>query len=363
MPIEDIARSMRMRMPWPVGQKILRVLNLSRGQGWEQTVEKITLADISAEKLENLNEALREHLLCGEKSVRFYDVGQIAADACGKFAAVATIANDSPFVGVYPSILPEGSLAGLPAEPTLTAIEEDEVGTAFVFCSVRTIIVREPLSPEDFPDHAADDLFESFDEIIGLKNKRLQAVDVVWVPKASGRADVRIDYPAGMTREVAEAAHLILRNTFNTLVGQPILGDPINLFPLIDRMYFDPTEGSVVEIGFGTTTASVKHEKMRRKGLNLRTESYHVGGKANLQTPIEPFRVSLVWSRAIGNNKLSTPELSLNSSSRVAGSASPAMHSVLIRRCMGASDYAFVRSKIEHHLNQPPAVGADKEAE
>ncbi|MGE0230795.1 MAG: hypothetical protein AB7O39_09380 [Flavobacteriaceae bacterium] len=363
MPIEDIARSMRTRMPWSVGQKILRVLDLSRGQGWEQTVEKITHADISAEKLDDLNDALREHLLCGEKSVRFYDVDQIAADACGEFAVVADIDDNNPFVGAYPSILPEDSLAGLPAEPTLTAIEEDEVGTAFVFCSVRTIIVREPLGPEDFPEHAADDLFESFDEIIGLKNKRLQAVDVVWVPKVTGRADVRVDYPAGMTREVAEAAHLILRNAFDTLVGHSVLGDPVNLFPLIDRMYFDPHEGSVVEIGFGTTTASVKHEKMRRKGLNLRTESYHVGGKANLQTPIEPFRVSLVWNRAIGNNKFSTPELSLNSNSRVAGSASPAMHSVVIRRCMGASDYAFVRSKIEHHLSHPLAGEAAQEAE
>lgn len=354
---------MRTRMPWPVGQKIFRALSLSRGQGWEQTVEKITHADISVEKLDELNEALREHLLCGEKSSRFYDVDQIAIDACSDFAAVTTINEDGPFVSTYPSIVPETALTGLPAEPTLTAIEEDEVGTAFVFCSVRTIVVRESLGPEDFPGHAADDLFDSFDEIIGFKNKRLQAVDVVWVPKAAGRADVRVDFPAGMTREIAEAAHLILRNAFNTLVGHPVLGDPVNLFPLIDRMYFDPNEGSVVEIGFGTTTASVKHEKMRRKGLNLRTESYHVGGKANLQTPIEPFRVSLVWSRAIGNNKFSTPELSLNSNSRVAGSASPAMHSVLIRRCMGASDYTFVRSKIEHHLNQRPAGGAAQEAE
>lgn len=355
MLIEDIARSMRTRMPWPVGQKILRVLGVDRGQGWDRTVEKITQAEINAERLDDLTEALREHLLCGEKSVRFYDIDQFAADACCEFAAVKAISSESPFVLAYPSILPETSLAGLPAKPTLTAIEEDEVGIAFVFCSVRTIIVREPLGPEDFPDHAADGLFESYDEIIGLKNKFVQAFDVVWVPKAAGRADVRIDYPAGMTREVAETAHIIIRDTFEKLVGHPVLGDSINLFHLIDRMYFDPNEGSVVEIGFGTTTASVKHEKMRRKGLNLRTESYHIGGKANLQTPIEPFRVSLVWSREIGKDKLSNPELSLNSNSRVAGSASPAMHSVVIRRCMGTSDFAFVRAKIEHHLNPPLA--------
>lgn len=341
-------------MPWPVGQKILRELNLARGQGWEQTVHKITNADVSEEKLADLNEALREHLLFGEKSSRFYELDDAEIAVC-QTAAMSAVIESTAFSEAYPSLVAENQLAGLPNVPVLTAIEEDEEGTAFVFCSVRTIVVREPLGPEDFPGQSADEIFESFDEIIGLKNRRLQAVDVVWIPNSAGRADVRVDFPAGMAHEAVEAAHLIVRNAFNTLVGQPILGDPVNLFPLIDRMYFDPEEGSVVEIGFGTTTASVKHEKMRRKGLSLRDESYHVGGKAALRTPIEPFRVSLVWSRPLGRGKFSFPELSLNSNSRVAGSAAPAMFSVIIRKCMGASDYEFVRARIEHHLN-PPAT-------
>ncbi|BCH12111.1 hypothetical protein MesoLj131c_63690 [Mesorhizobium sp. 131-3-5] len=341
-------------MPWPVGQKVLRELDFARGQGWDQTVLKITNAHVSEEKLADLNEALREHLLFGEKSTRFYELDDAEIAAC-QTAAMSAAIESTAFSEAYPSLVDENQLAGLSSVPLLTAIEEDEEGTAFVFCSVRTIVVREPLGPEDFPGQSADAIFESFDEIIGLKNRRLQAVDVVWVPNAAGRADVRVDFPAGMAHEAVEAAHLILRNAFNTLVGAAILGDPVNVFRLIDRMYFDPNEGSVVEIGFGTTTASVKHEKMRRKGLNLRTESYHVGGKAALRTPIEPFRVSLVWRRHIGRDRFSFPELGLNSNSRVAGSAAPAMFSVIIRKCMGASDYEFVRSRIEHHLNTPAA--------
>lgn len=357
MELSDIARSMRTRMPWPVGQKVLRVLNLARGHGWDQTVDKLSAADLNHEQMEALCQALREHLTCGEKSSRFYEIDQAAA-ARSVAVVPELVISDSAFSAAYPGVVTEGELAGLPAEPTLTAVEEDEDGVAFIFCSVRTIVVRETLGPEDFPPEAADDVFSSYDEIVGLKNKRLQAVDVVWVPRTGGRVDVRVDYPAGMTKEVADAAHMIVRNAFNLLFESPVLRDPVNLFPLIDRMYFDANEGSVVELGFGTTTASIKHEKMRRKGLNLRDESYHVGGKANLQTRIEPFRVSLVWSRPLGRDKYSTPELSLNSNSRVAGSSAPAMYSVIVRRCLGADDYNFVRTRIEHHLKKKPAAEA-----
>lgn len=349
MSSEQIARSMQARMPWPVGQKVLRELQIERGQGWAQTVEKLkVLAD--DEKLEALTEALREHLQCGEKSSRFYPVGRASIDAClGAKQSIGV--PQSAFKEVYPCTVPEDKLAGLSKTPVLTAIEETEDAVCFLFSSVRHVVVREPLGPEDFPGHAGDELFENFDEIIGLKNKRLQAVDAVNIPKTPGLADVRIDFHSGTTMEAAEIAHLIIKKAINEVIGHDVLGEPLNVFPLIDRMYFDATEGSVVEIGFGTSTASLKQEKMRRRGLCLRKEAYHVGGKASLTTPIEPFRVSIVWALPLSDGRISTPELSLNSNSRVAGSASPLMNSVLIRKCMGVEDYTFVRSRIEHHLS------------
>jgi hypothetical protein len=68
-----------------------------------------------------------------------------------------------------------------------------------------------------------------------------------------------------------------MKRTLHTLLGAEPLGTPVNLFPLIDTLYRS-NEGRVVELGFGTTTASLKHERMRRTQTCLRKETYHKGG-------------------------------------------------------------------------------------
>ena len=80
MDIAALIGSMRLRMPWPVGQRILRENDLPRGHGWENTVERLTdpEADYS-DKSDAIASALKEHLLCGEKLVRFYDVSKKAS--------------------------------------------------------------------------------------------------------------------------------------------------------------------------------------------------------------------------------------------------------------------------------------------
>jgi hypothetical protein len=93
----------------------------------------------------------------------------------------------------------------------------------------------------------------------------------------------------------------------------------------------------------------MKHERMRRRQLDLRTEVYHQGGKKALGTAIEPHQLSVVWPRhSFGHD--STPELSLNASARIAGATSPALYLAEIRNCTTESDYDFVRSRIMAHL-------------
>jgi hypothetical protein len=119
---------------------------------------------------------------------------------------------------------------------------------------------------------------------------------------------------------------------------------------LINQIYKSATEGQVVELAFGTTTASLKHERMRRRAMCLRKEAYHIGGKAALAAPIEPYRLSVVWKLPLANG-FSTPELGLYSSSFAAGSRNPTLTDAVIRKCMGANDFAHVESRIEHFLS------------
>lgn len=348
--IRDLTNSMRDRMPWPVARRIFEENEVVRGRGWEQTISKLgTGRFVDDDKLSALRESLKEHALCGEKITRFYSVETEALNR------VYEIAQDlqppsSAFADRFPSLLTEEQLEGLPLGHQLIHVEEEDgVGISLVFASVRSVSTRVELGADDLPA-GADELMERFDELVGVKNKRVQGLDVVWLPFGNDTVEVRIDFPQGMLRQAAEAAHASVRGALESLLGEDILTSPQNLFAVIKSMYYDQNEGSVVELAFGTTTAALKHEKMRRGDLSLRDEKYHKGGLAALSEHISPFKVSIEWTRSLGNNLISKPELNLHTNSRIGGSEEPRLIDAIIRNCMGRDDYEFVLERVRHHL-------------
>lgn len=352
MSIVEIVDSLKRRTPWQVGQKILAEHNLPRGRGWDNTLGKISpLAADFDDQTDDLSLALKEHILCGEKVSSFYQLTDDETSAL-RAASAALQVDSNPFSDCFPLMLPEDQLGDAPRTPVLTAIEATGDGVALVYSSVRTVTIREPISLDDIPEEAQE-AFDDFDEIIGIKTEHFQAYDLLWIPHAGNRVEIRSDYPNGTPIELALAARRRLEVIGNTLTQQPTLHSPINLFPLINQMYGDKNEGKVVELGFGTTTASLKHEKMRRRKQDLRNEEYHKGGKAALNTPIEPFKVSILWERKVNGQNFSTPELNIFSSALAAGNPDPAIDRVIIRRCHGLADYEFVLSRIDHHLSSP----------
>lgn len=346
MEISDIARTMSARMPWPVGRKILAEVGLPRAQGWEKTIALFSdeKKDYSA-KLDEAVDALVEHHLCGEKLVSLFQL-----DAETKAILLTKAAEltppESALKDVYPVYLTPNDLEVAPNKPTLIAVEETSVGIGVVFSSARVVTVRELLDPNDFKDGLNSD----YEEIYGLKHQRHQAMDIVWIPKQGNFAEIRIDFPDGMHRDVGAAAQAQVATAFSMLVGVSALEHAQNLFPLIGKMYNSQYEGTVVELAFGTTTASNKHEKMRRRGLCLREETYHMAGKAALDTPIEPYRLSIVWKLPIGRDKFSGPELSLNSTSR--SSAQPFLTQAIVRNCLGYADFDHVKERMEDFISQ-----------
>lgn len=336
-------------MPWAVAQRVLSECEVRRSQGWEKTIEQLSNDTVDyLQQGDKLKEALKEHILCGEKASTFFHVpSNEMEEARGVITRLQAPVNE--FQKAYPLSLTDEQLSSQPLGGQLAAIEKREDGVGLVFCSPRTMTSREPLLAADFPDNGVH-LFNRFDEIVGMKIRRFHAFDIVWVPNEGNLIDVRIDYPTGAHLDQVLAALKDIINKLKDVFGKHILVSDVNLFPLIDSMYFDPKEGHVVELGFGTTTASLKHEKMRRGGLCLRKEAYHKGGSDALGTPIEPHRISIVWRRPISDKAFSTPELSLNSNSFAAGSDDPTLKTVLIQKCMGEDDYQFVRQRIEYHL-------------
>ncbi|HWX50531.1 MAG TPA: hypothetical protein VNZ61_20995 [Roseomonas sp.] len=345
-----IMRSMRQRMPWMAAQKALAAEGLPRGKGWDLTVAKLSASEaLTSEQLIALRKILVEHEICGEKLVSFHRVDESRRAALSE-ALRSTDVEENAFTRLYPAVLSEEAIEhNFPHPLTLTAIVECGTGIAVVFSATRGLTFREEVDREGLPP-AARDALAGYDELLGIKQEKRQTFDVVYVPDGEDLIDVRVDYPDGMLRGAAQAAQLQVCRAFNHLVGFEALGLPVNLFPLIDAMYRAPAEGTVVEIAFGTTTASTKFERMRRQHLCLREEVYHRAGSSALASPIEPFRLSIQWSVHLADDVFTRPELSFQSTQRMRDSENPELFGVVVRDTSGYQDFDYVKARLQHFL-------------
>lgn len=352
MSIEDIAKTMASRMPWDTAKRVFDSGEIEKSHGWDNTVRK--LADENADDEEAaayLSGALSHHILCGEKLSRFYKLSKVDMDAL-RVAALDLQPKNTEFRKAYPSNISDELIEEtFPQKHTLAAVEKNDDGVGLVFASTRAVEMRQPIELDILPEDAAE-LLEGFSEVVGIKLIKFQAMDVVWIPHKGSFVDVRVDFPRGMHLDTGSAAHEATTTTLAKLIQTDYLASPANLFPLIKKIYEAPKEGSIVELAFGTTTASLKHEKMRRGGKDLRNEKYHQGGKSALNTPIEPYRLSVRWDFDLEADVVSHPELSLNGNSRMNSSATRTIQDINIRGCVGVADYEFVRERIEHYMTQ-----------
>lgn len=356
MDLPSIARSMRSRMPWSVGQLVLHGNEVDRGRGWDRTVNHLSAANSPFQtKTNDLAASLKEHLLCGEKLTRFYYLEDAEIDILWDAIKDAQI-EDTAFKQSYPLTLTEEELSSQPLQMQLTAVEENEFGLAAIFSSVRTLTLRVELERDSMSDEVSEALSD-FDEIYAVKHTKIHAADVLWIPSTGNYVDVRVDYPLGMLRQTGEFAQGLIKDIANNLAGHSLLQAPENLFPIMSSMYNASNEGIVTELAFGTTSASLKHEKMRRNRSCLRQEVYHVGGKAALATDIEPYKLSIRYKRPVDENRNSLPELNLHSSVRSANGRAPTLTDAVIRRCAGLEDFELVRSRVEHFLALHRAAG------
>lgn len=336
-------------MPWETAQAVLASLDIPRGKGWEKTLQKLAKFKATAKQSEQLEHALKSHIMCGEKLTQFFTLSDAEMKSL-RAIVIKLVPLDSIFKSTYPGLLSAKQLEKAePGLPQLVAIEKTDDGVGLVFGSIRVVELREPLDPGELPKDVAKALAD-YSELFGVKLVKLQAMDVVWIPHQGNLVDVRADFLKGIPRDVGLAAQKATRATLNELAKKDYLSKEANLFPLIDKMYRAPKEGTVVELGFGTKTASLKHEKMRRAHACLRDEKYHKAGKAALNGSIEPFKLSIEWEIELGNDVVSRPELTFNGNALIGGAQNPILNEAVFRRCTGLGDFEFIRSRIEHYL-------------
>jgi hypothetical protein len=267
-----------------------------------------------------------------------------------KVRAAALHVPNSPFQEAYPILLGEAALGQQePAGPTLTAVVKYEDGTAIVLASTRYLTTREIMDPADLPEAAAAELSE-FSEVIGVRHQRLEAIDMLWIPDNGDYVELRADYPFGMQQRQGIVALERAAARLEGLLGRDFLVDQVNFFPVIQSLYDAAGDGAMVELGFMVSGSAQKLEKTRRDGQCCRVEAYHLGGVGVLDAPIQPYRTSVIWDVALGDDVISRPEISIRGTSLQTAEIDPVVGEMVVRNCAGFLDYEYVRDRIISHL-------------
>src|SRR5688572_15872969 len=110
-----IVRSMAARMPWHVAQKIFKIENISVSHGWNKTELKLSSTDFSQEVYNHLIKSLHEHIVFGEKFIKYYPVNPVVM-AQLREAIVNYSPPESRFRESYPYSLTEEELQTLDRE-------------------------------------------------------------------------------------------------------------------------------------------------------------------------------------------------------------------------------------------------------
>lgn len=353
--IEKVLNSLKDRVPWHVMRKILHSHNLPTGQGWKPTIEKLLAYFVNSKDRQTeaaiLFKTFREHILAGEKSLRLYEVGPNDIKQA-TLALVKVAPSKSIFSNEYPFPISNAALSEANEKPHLVEIVRSEYGATLVFCAKRYFTEKVPIKLKDLD--ISSEMLSDYDEIIGVRHTIKQMYDVVVLDTRSDYIEIRVDSSKHMSSDELEIAFNAIIDKLHSIMMHISsnyslnLDKPVNLFQLVDSFY-SSNEGRICELAFETDTASIKHEKMRRKAHDLRQEKYHKAGSAAVDH-ITPYRIGICWTINVTDNLKVQPELFLPGSVRMLSNPSLLLLDASIKNCSCLNDYEFVINKIKTHL-------------
>lgn len=354
MSFRNTLENCQKRIPWGAMSLLLKMHNIPVGRGWEKTTEKLLALrkddPAMRKKLNVLDEIYYDYLQAGDRAIRLFKVPE---------ANIAKLLNildnyqpeETAFHKTFPYPLADQELSQVDSSTSLVAVIKGDGHVNLVFCTKRFVTERKELTVDELGEQAREFL-SSYDEVIAVKHHMKQAFDVVSL-RPDGYIELRIDTSGGITSDDITIAIRSLNNAFrmlsSSLIGDELIGFiPLNLFPLVNAMYQSP-EGRVCELAFTTDTASIKHEKMRKKEICLRSEAYHRAGKSAVHH-ITPYRLGVCWTHNIIEDIDSKPELLIPGSFRLLGQEHQFIGEAIISNCCRLEDFQFVVNKMKAYL-------------
>lgn len=164
-----------------------------------------------------------------------------------------------------------------------------------VACSKRSYREREPIQIDTLEESARLAL-DGYDEIVGVKHGIAQAYDYVEIDVENGMISLHLDICCPLTPDDFEKARIYFAGRLNDAFGELYelnILSPKNLLPFVQTFY-DQKDGKVARLGHATGTDSVKDERMRGRGKDLRFEPFHQKGLEEIKTT-DAYSIKKTW--------------------------------------------------------------------
>jgi len=320
------------KIPLPEFCQKLRELGLPLSNSWGKTIgglqdiakSKITPADILG-ALDTLVIWLSDYLIHYSKAVLVFPINPKATGGVPKLAAAfeaglgaVHILTDHP--KVFPGLLSKTEVGGFTDRLVLRQIIKQSDHISFIFTSVKLYQVRD-IIPISLDDGLALQKLSGYTKVIAIKTVAHEHIDVVRFRHDSAATgpegiDLIIDVtkpgasPLNSEEITARAAQYIalIKGAINAANPGVQLPDQLNFFSAMKKIY-DSTSGNVCELSFTTTIGgSVKRDKMKKNTADLRSETWHAGGRlaiSNAAVPdtIDIYRLGVSWKIAASKDE------------------------------------------------------------
>lgn len=348
---------LRARVAFPDMQRLCKKYELPTAAGWDKLKDKLndSVANSSEKLMEVtsiLKEIFKQAIPLGTRAIRLYPVK--LEDAKYLYDYLSTLKGVPPslYATRYPAPLSAAELAQVEPGLHLTDIVSTGAVVTATFCTKRLYEDREPRSRHEIGSKAIEEFgWQEYDQFIFIKRRYIQTYDIVRVDLERSTVEIQVEEKSGVdTAEALNELVVRMNEIISGLSADFRLVNPRNLFAAIERIYLDPHEGQVVELGFTTETGSAKRETMRTKGTDLRNETFHVGGRNAINGALTPFRVTVRWTEPETD---AVEEAILPGNIRQLSSMTPYLDYVILKGMHSESAKQACLNRILTHLPKP----------
>ncbi|CAI1806196.1 hypothetical protein [Serratia ficaria] len=330
-------------------QNIIKENGIPSARGWSPLIDAYS-GKAGREHFDILKEIYDSQLIYGRRNIYYSCLGELSQiEGLVKTLKKINGAADKVVVGKYnesyPLPISSDELENMSTLPVPMQVIESDNTLRIIFCYPRRFKERDVIDVDNLSDEEKVS-FGSYDELIGVRHGVVQAFDSILLDKKNGNIQFQIDICCTMSNEDFDTAARFYRrmviDSFYNRTRKHLSFKKKNIFSKILELYQEKG-GVIADLGHATGTGSLKGEKMRRKGEDLRKEAFHQAGITAISGKTNLYSITKQWYGARGNRL--TIEIPGNVA--LASASKPFIDHAIIEGCSDESDFNLLNSKLE----------------